>query len=128
MAEIVPSNSTTQLLIKILGTDNYQSLKLPASQVLMDDNQTVSDVMPQIITEVCNTLIPDVSGFCTWEIPDVTDKSVVLSVRDIQGNNVVAANSLITYGTAPDATYSLQIYIKSKTNIYTGSYTAIIQL
>lgn len=139
MATIVTSNTTTQLLVKSIGTDVYTSLKLPSEQVTMDDvffqNKSVNAVMPQIYIDVCGVLTPDESGICTWTIRDdeataikVTNQSLVMSIKDSSGNVVLAANELITYGSAPDATYALNIYIKSDESIPAETYTAVIKL
>lgn len=140
MSTIVTSNTTTQLLVKNEGVDIYTSLKLPSDQVTMDNpffqDRSVNDVMPQIyIDEVGQTLTPDASGFCTWEIKNdpannivLTEKSVILNVKDRSGNTVIPASSLITYGTSPNTTYALHIYIKSSGSIFSGDYSAVIQL
>lgn len=139
MSTITTSNVTTQLLIKSVGTDIYTALKLPSDQVTMDNtffqSRSVNDVMPQIFTDVCGELTPDASGICTWTIRDdeataikVTNQSLVMSIKDSSGNVVLAANELITYGTAPDETYALNIYIKSDESIPAETYTAVIKL
>jgi len=139
MSTITPSNVTTQLLIKSVGTDIYTSLKLPSDQVTMDytffQGKSVNEVMPQIFTDVCGELTPDVSGVCTWTIKDdaetsikVTSQASVMSVKDSTGNFVLAASELVTYGTEPDATYALNIYIKSASTIPAESYTAVVKL
>lgn len=139
MSTITPSNVTTQLLIKSVGTDIYTALKLPSDQVTMDDTffdgKSVNEVMPQIFTDACGELTPDASGICTWTIKDddetsikVTSQASVMSVKDSTGNFVLAASELVTYGTEPDATYALNIYIKSASTIPAESYTAVVKL
>lgn len=139
MATITPSNATTQLLIRLVGDSAYSALKLPSDQVTMDDaffqSKSVNDVMPQIYIDECPILYHDIDGFCTWEIKDdpenniyVTNKAMVLNVRNSSGNTVITASDLVTYGTEPDATYSLNIYLRSDSDIAAGTYTAVIQL
>lgn len=139
MSTITPSNVTTQLLIKSVGTDIYTSLKLPSDQVTMDytffQNKSVNEVMPQIFTDVCGELTPDASGICTWTIKDddetsikVTSQATIMSIKDSAGNSVLAANELVAYGTDPDTTYALNIYIKSTETIPAESYTAVVKL
>ena len=139
MSTITTSNVTTQLLIKSVGTDVYTALKLPSDQVTMDNtffqSKSVNDVMPQIFTDVCGELTPDASDICTWTIADdvensikVTDQAVVMNIKDSSGNIVLAANELVTYGTEPDTTYAINIYIKSATTIPAETYTAVIKL
>ena len=139
MSTITTSNVTTQLLIKSVGTDVYTALKLPSDQVTMDNtffqSKSVNDVMPQIFTDVCGELTPDSSDICTWTIADdvensikVTDQAVVMNIKDSSGNIVLAASELVTYGTEPDTTYAINIYIKSATTIPAETYTAVIKL
>lgn len=140
MATITTSNTTTQLLIRSTGTDFYTALKLPANQVTMDNSffqeKSVDAVMPQIYVDECDQVLsPDVLGFCTWEITNdlengiiLTDKSMVLTVRNSSGITVLPAVNLVSYVGDTDTTYSLQIYIKSSEDIPAGTYSAVIQL
>lgn len=140
MATITTSNTTTQLLVKSTGTDIYTALKLPSDQVIMDkpffESKSVNDVMPQTYIDIQDiALTPDLSGYCTWEIKDdeennvkLTDKSMVLNVRNSSGITILTGSSLVSYGSAPNMTYALQIYIKSNTTIPAETYSAVIQL
>lgn len=139
MASIVPSNTTTQLLIKDIGTDVYTSLKLPGEMVTLDgffEGRTVAETMPQIFIDDCPTMTPDNSSICTWVINNdeenkiiLTESSMVMQVRNASGCTVLPASELIAHGTEEDITYSLNIYIKTSDGIINaGDYSAVIKL
>lgn len=135
MSSIVPSNTTTQLLTKNIGTDVYTSLKLPGDKVVLPgffENKTVTETMPQIFIDDCPTMTPDGSSVCTWTISNdeehniyVSEGAMVMQVRDASGCMVIPAVELITY----DTTHSLNIYIKTnKPTVNAGEYSAVIKL
>lgn len=139
MASIVPSNTTTQLLIKDIGTDVYTSLKLPGEMVTLDgffEGRTVAETMPQIFIDDCPTMTPDNSSICTWVINNdeenkiiLTESSMVMQVRNASGCVVLPASELIAHGAEEDMTYSLNIYIKTSDGIINaGEYSAVIKL
>ena len=139
MASIVPSNTTTQLLTKDIGTDVYTSLKLPGEMVTLDgffEGRTVAETMPQIFIDDCPTMTPDNSSICTWVINNdeankiiLTESSMVMQVRDASGGVVLSASELIAHGAEEDMTYSLNIYIKTSDDIINaGDYSAVIKL
>lgn len=140
MASIVPSNITTQLLIKNTGAEDvYTSLKLPGEKVVLTgffDGQNVSETMPQIFIDDCPTMTPDDSSVCTWSIVNdetnniiVSDSAMVMQVRDASGCTILPATELVAYASESDTTYALNIYIKtSNAVINAGEYSAVIKL
>lgn len=139
MASIVPSNTTTQLLTKNIGTDVYTSLKLPGDMVVLSDffeGATVADTMPKIFIDDCPTMAPDNSSTCTWTISNdeahniiVTDSAMVMSVRDASGCTILTASELVAFESEEDTTYALNIYIKTENQtIEAGEYSAVIKL
>ena len=139
MASIVPSNTTTQLLTKNIGTDVYTSLKLPGEMVVLPDffeGATVTDTMPKIFIDDCPTMAPDNSSICTWTISNdeahniiVTDGAMVMTVRDASGCTIVTASELVAFESEEDTTYALNIYIKTDNQtIEAGDYSAVIKL
>lgn len=138
MASIIPSNTTTQLLIKNIGVDTYTSLKLPGNFVVLPDffeDKSVADTMPKIFIDDCPTMVPDNASVCTWVISNdetnniiITDSTMVMQVRNSSGSTVLPASELVAYESEGDTTYALNIYIKSSGTIEAGEYSAVIKL
>lgn len=139
MSSIIPSNATTQLLTRNIGTDTYTSLKLPGTLVTLPDffnGATVADTMPKIFIDDCPTMVPDDSSICTWTIANdeannviLTESSMVMNIHNASGCTVLAASELVTFGSGEDATYALNIYIKTdEQTINAGEYSAVVKL
>lgn len=139
MASIIPSNTTTQLLIKNVGTDVYTSLKLPSDTVILPnffEDKTLTDVMPKIFIDDCPEMTPDNSNICTWTIANdegnnilVSDSATVMQVRNASGSTVLTASELVKFGSVENATYALNIYIKTQNQVIeAGEYSAVIKL
>lgn len=116
---IINSENQTQLLRKI--ADNildYEAMKLPISELRINDSSNSVIVNP--------LLTPDVSNVCTWST-NVHSPEVIATIKEVETNNIVIAPYEVDTNVQNNVTsYVLNIYIKSSSNIPANTYKAVI--
>lgn len=116
---IIDSEERTKLLRKV--KDNildYEALKLPVSEIRVDNSSNTIFVNP--------VLSPDASQVCTWEI-QVKSPEAFAQVHEVETGNIVIAPFVVDTEVQNNVSYyTLSIFIKSSSNVPANTYKAVI--
>lgn len=116
---ILESEERTKLLRKV--KDNildYEALKLPVDELRVDNSSNTVIVNP--------ILSPDASQVCTWSIP-VKSPEAFVQLHEVETGNITIAPFQVDTELQNNVSYyTLNIFIKSSSNIPASTYKAVV--
>ena len=116
---IIDTEKQTQLLKRV--QDNifdYEAMKLPISELRINDSSN-SVIMNPLLT-------PDASNVCTWSTKVHSPEAIAIIKEVGTNNSVVAPYDVTTELMNNTSNYTLNIYIKSSSNIPANTYRAVV--
>lgn len=116
---IINSEERTKLLRKVQDSVlDYEALKLPVSELRVDNTTNTVFTNP--------VLIPDSSNVCTWE-HSINSPAVFVQLQEVSTKNTVLAPHTVDITVENNVTsYTLKIFIKSSSTISADTYEATI--